>query len=252
LISLASLLPWSSWPFGLAYRAIARARKAGFQGLQAVPFRGIWWATKWLLPVLYKEHAWNAVWTFLQVLPVLKNLRFMWGDAGMPATPKDWVLFPSPPACRATERRLPGETIDHGFRPGATLVELCPELDMTPEEIAEICHRRGIKLALDTQHLTRGFRVNDPRHNKPSPLANETNWRHALDVLAPHIKVLHVKAIDGLDREMVLYFLSVAPAGLYDLVAEFQPNMESMRHQLRYLQNFLTGLKELVAEACAA
>ncbi len=245
IVSLASLLPWTSWPFSwLCSRFIERAQKAGFTGLQAVPFRGIWRATSWSLPVFYKEHAWNPVWVVFQVLPVLKNLRFMWGASGLPAGPKDWVLFPTPWACHATERRLPGQTIDHDFKPGATLVEICPELG-TPEQIADLCRRLGVWLVFDTQHFLR------PKTHlgEPSVLANETNWREALRVLAPYIRVIHVKSTTGMDAEMLRYFLSIAEPRLYDVVAEFMPSKQSIMRQLEYLRNFLAELRQLCGVA---
>jgi len=106
----------------------------------------------------------------------------------MPSCLNDWIASPNPDKCAAIFNRLPGREISHHFEnaPGR-LVEIHPELGMTPDAIAEKCQREDYGLVLDTEHIVRGFRENDPRYGLGSPLLPGVNAMETTITALHHI-----------------------------------------------------------------
>src|SRR3989344_2045363 len=136
------------WPWGSPPRAACWAKEAGYEFLQVLPLRGTTGKEQVALPVRYKEDAWNAIYGIWQAF------RHQSGAAGMPSGLLDWAVYQTSPS----------------FGPFSSLVELCPELEMTPEQVAAKCKADNIGLVLDTEHLARDRRPFGPYHGKkPHP-----------------------------------------------------------------------------------
>lgn len=212
--------------------------------IQILPLRGILGNELWPLPVIFREPAWNPV-------NSLREARTPDEAVIGSHNPMDWLFFPNKQDSARVFSRLPGQTIDHEFSSDGKpqLVELCPELLMTPEQIVDRCKRTGSRLVLDTEHLGRQFRESSTHYGQLSPLANDQTWRQAIDVLAPHIDVMHVKSTTGLDADIVRHFLSRARLRNITIIAEYKPSKASLVLGFIYAHRFLVNLKYLCEAA---
>ena len=258
-ISLASLLPWSMqswfWPWGSPTRAARWAKEAGYEFLQVLPFRGTTGREQYDLPVLYKEGAWNAAFGLCQVL------RHQLGAAGMPSGPLDLVFFPDPLTCRRVVKGWKARFISHSFKMHRMLVEICPELEMTSQEIAAKCEIDNIQLVLDTEHLVRDRRPFDSNFGKkPHPFFPGVNLsegempdfgaiRAAIEPMAHHIVVIHVKSVapGTIDRQIISALMdSPDRRDHLDAVAEYKPPRNTLFNlwaARRYMADFLHDMR---------
>ena len=265
-ISLASLLPWSMkswlWPWGSPTRAACWAKEAGYEFLQVLPLRGTTGKEQFALPVRYKEDAWNAIYGIWQAF------RHQSGAAGMPSGLLDWAFFPDPITCWQIVSGRTGWTgyqISHSFGPFSTLVELCPELEMTPEQVAAKCKADNIGLVLDTEHLARDRRPFGPYHGKkPHPFFPGVNLsegqepdrgaiKAVVELVAPHVKAVRVKSVasDSVDW-LIVNSLVKAPTrhAKLDFVAEYKPPRHTLfnpsaarRHMATFREAMLNRLQ---------
>lgn len=238
-----SLWPWSS----IDPRSAGNSAKlVGYDFLQVLPQRGILGHENLVLPIRYIENAWNPVNSLIQAL------RHQNGTEGMPANWRDWLLFPNPNKCRQVFDRLRitnnAQPIAHDFetaaKNGGRLVEVCPEMEMTPEQIALKCRIDGYTLVLDTEHLIRGFRENDERFCMPSPLVMDAGFERAITVLAPYVQVLHIKSLELKHHQIVRAFLSRFGGDQLDIVAEYPPILGTPAAAKRHMTEFLERLHE--------
>ena len=163
----------------------------------------------------------------------------------MPSCLNDWIASPNPDKCAAIFNRLPGREISHHFEnaPGR-LVEIHPELGMTPDAIAEKCQREDYGLVLDTEHIVRGFRENDPRYGLGSPLLPGVNaMETTITALAPHIQVVHIKSMTGL--YMLRDLFRADHRDEIDFVAEYPPLLRGPWAVQSYMREFLIGMRKL-------
>ncbi|MCX6810278.1 MAG: hypothetical protein NTY30_00870 [Candidatus Berkelbacteria bacterium] len=236
-ISLASLIPHSL----LSAMMVARwAKEAGYQFLQGIPLRGMSGRERFPLPMYYVEKAWNPVRSFGQAR------RHEPGAEGMPSCLNDWIASPSPEKCAEIFDHLPGRVISHHFENASGyLVELCPELDMTPDEIAFKCRTEGYGLVLDTEHISRNYRENDEKH---AGMTSSLITGDVVRILAPHIQVVHVKNTDPdlSDAVFVKYLLQSNHRDEIDFVAEFKPAMMLPGATRQHMFDFLCQMKQLV------
>ena len=243
-ISIGSMIPYSL----ISVRMIARwAKDAGYSFLQALPLRGMTGKEILALPVFYKEHAWNPVWSLSQAL------KHEPGGEGMPSYINDWIASPNPDRCQQIFDTLPGREITHHFENASgRLVELCPELQMTPMEIAEKCRREGFGLVLDTEHLSRGFRENDTDNfGKQALLIHEIMINEAIDILAPFIQIVHLKdsTPDLQDMNFVRELLSVDIRPEIDFVAEFKPKLQTPKYICDFMKRFISKLANQITKS---
>ena len=219
------------------------ALEAGYQFLQALPLRRMTGSEQFCLPVFYREHAWNPVWSFGQAR------RHEPGAEGMPSCLNDWIASPNPDKCAVIFNRLPGREISHHFEnaPGR-LVELCPELGMSPEAIAEKCRVEGHSLVLDTEHLSRNWRYFDPRKGKkeqPFVSYRGGGIPGTVNVLAPYIQVVHLKSVGEMSQTLVKCLFRAEHQEQLDFVAEYLPLRRDPWAVRSYMREFLIGLRKL-------
>ena len=247
-ISLMSLFPWSSL---MPERVSEWAKQAGYGFLQWLPQRGIHGWENFALPVYYVERAWNPVRGFFQAL------RHQPGDEGMPSSLRDWLAFPSPANCRSSLFNLQdsypkARAISH--RLDNDLVEICPELDLSPQAIADFCLLDNIGLVLDTEHICRQYRDNDESHKtKLSPLLDYSegglNCSPAIDILAPHVQVIHLKNVwSEDDLRIVRRLMASSHQQRIDVVAEYKPTIASPAKTRAHMKDFLDSTKSFFAE----
>jgi len=203
------------------------AREAGFLGAQMLPIRG---ATGEEPEAYLFEGPWNAVRGWWQ--PLLRRL----GESGEKCTWYDWLLFPNPKTCakivRTMERRgIPRIWHDPKSAPAGSLIEVCPELDMTADAIASMCEETGNRLVLDTRHLIR-----PRRGGGPNLLLKDNNWHYAVEQWAPHTEVLHFNVIGEGNRdttnEIARFVRNCAELAGHEkltVVAEFMPTRQTMQ-----------------------
>lgn len=243
------------WPWGSPTRATRWAKEVGYEFLQVLPLRGTTGREQFALPVPYKEDPWNAVFGPWQAI------RHQHGAALMPSGPLDWAFFPDPLTCRQIVGGWPGQRIGHCFSQQSTLVELCPELEMTPEEIAAKCQTESIKLVLDTEHLVRYWRPFDQNFGKKyHPFFPRVNLseghmpdfgaiRVVIAPLAPHISVVHVKSVAGgsVDWKIISALMdSPGRRDRLDYVAEYKPPRQTLLNPWaarRHMANFLQEMR---------
>lgn len=234
------------------------AAEAGYDFLQALPQRGIWGNEDLALPIFYAEKAWNPIWLPIQGLPVIKNIPFCYGAEKMPATGFDWFGFPTPPSCRRAYLELLARTprprvVSHSFedaeRSGGMLVELHPELEMSPDDIDLKCGREGYGLVLDTAHLCRGW--GDRKRKGPTPFwGYQSGLPGVVALLAPHIQVVHVKSVtDEMALKVVEWLLRSEHREKFDLIAEFKPCKDSLLHPRKFMRAFNNGMRRMVGES---
>ena len=242
------------WPWGSPTRAARWAREAGDEFLQVLPVRGTTGKEQFALPPRYVEDAWNAVHGLKQAICREP------GATLMPSGPLDWVFFPDPITCRDILSGWTGHRISHSFGPRSRLVELCPELEMTPEQIAAKCKADNIGLVLDTEHLPRDRRPFCLNRDKPHPFFPGVKLsegevpdfgaiRAVIDPLAPHISVIHVKSVvsPSLDWQIISALMD-APArrDKLDFVAEYKPPRHTLLNPWaarRYMADFLNEMR---------
>lgn len=169
----------------------------------------------------------------------------------MPSNWRDWLVFPSPEKCDVVYEQLFYVTdtreILHHFFLGADLVEINPELGMTPNEIARKCNKSRILLVLDIEHWFRKFRAFDARVGDPSPLDPFDKMVEGIGVLAPYISVVHVKGLGGAEQAIIDTLLhSPNRRREIDIVAEYPPLPRGSRAVKRHMAEFLEGMKTLV------
>ena len=253
-ISTASMFPYSLLPFVGPMMTAGWARYAGYDFLQVLPHRAVTglepFGTQGNLPALYLEDAWNPV----------RNLRQAFkgedGDKGVPSNWRDWFGFPNPDKCDKVYDRLlianHPRPISHSFEDAGfgRLVELCPELDRTPEEIDLLCGRGGYSLVLDTEHIERDFRDHDPRYGRPSRLLPDPDrLLETIHYLAKWVAVVHVKNIwRWHERDMIRAFLAADHGFFVDFIAEFTPEMASPRATQEYMQDFADKTRGFINE----
>lgn len=240
-ISLASLLPWSMrswfWPFGSPLRAASWAADAGYDFLQALPLRGMTGGEFWPRYVLYKEGAWNPVNGLMQALLHLP------GGEGMPSSLRDWIAFPRVGRCHDVANRLPGTRIRHEQLP-YQLYEVNPDSGNTIEEIIQSCKQDRVSLVLDPEHLLRDSR------QRPgwSPFGDTEDERFAaIEMLAPYVRVVHVKTTwDGPTGRVFRDLFGNDSAQDIDFVAEFTPSMSGPAMVRAHMKTFLGEMKAMV------
>lgn len=222
------------------------ARDAGYNGLNVAPHRGIDERTQLVLPALMMEEAWNPVESLWQAL------RHQPGDCGMPSNWRDWLVFPSPERCKWIEATLRGiRVIHHRAYYSGALIELCPELGMTPVELAEECKHHNMGLVLDTEHLVRPIREFDQRKKGLTLQPFEAfGIGETIEMLALYISVVHVKVL-GWDEQAMIKILLHSPnrRAHIDFVAEYPPLKRGPRAVKRHIKEFLEGMKSLVESA---
>ena len=234
IVPLLTLGWWPRNPFrkgvgvaGMMFREaqslIDMAFEIGYNGVQMLPIRG---ATGNESGVLLYKDAWNAV-------PNLWHALMQWdGASNMPSNWKDWLV--SPPTticddiCNALRHREI-QRVDHRFGQVNSWVEVNPDIaGVSPTGIDHFCRCYDYKLVIDTHHLRR-----DSRAGKLSPfLDGSGDWRPAVDLLAPHVRAIHVNASDATSddfdetRAVARYVrLAAEKAGVHKLivVAEYKP-----------------------------
>lgn len=235
------------------------ARAAGYDFLQILPLRGVSGMDDWHLSVRYVEGAWNPVHSLWQAL------RHQNGAEDMPSNWRDWLAFPTPEKCAVSTTTmliLHGHCfIAHSFDNNKIveligkeriLIELCPELEMSPEVIAEKCRQEGWGLVLDAEHLARPWRDFDPRKNQPHPFLDfEGGIFETIGMLAPYIRVVHVKWLtdderEDVDKEIIRWLLGCDHRDEIDFVAEFTPILGPPAKVKRHMSRFLEKMREVV------
>lgn len=184
-INIASLLPWSWGPAG-PRRAWQIARKAGFDGLQILPFRG-WDRPEVAIPtqsVISLESAWNTG-------PLSRALLRAIGRLDHPhPTIKDWLLFGASRerchdwqlrAARHFRRAILSQHVVGGWH--SHPIEIHPELGLSLDQYR--AYPGG--LVWDTRQVR--------RRGRDGALPPVTaDWRGFLDGLAHHqiIRLIHI------------------------------------------------------------
>lgn len=164
------------------------AKKAGFDGIQALPVRGVRAGMRLSLPILSAEGPWNAT-TFQ------RHLNGLPGEAGGPTKWQDVILFPDPWGCDqnlnqlAFNRQSVGfQRIRHSFDwnfPFKQVVEIHKGMGLTLEQILNLVSKGRLTLVLDTAHC-----------RQPEVLRELGTTYQIIESLLPSISMVHLQGLN--------------------------------------------------------
>lgn len=226
--------------FASPQELIGEALEIGYNGVQAIPVRGIDGEEE---GVLLYEDAWNAVDS------LWSGLRHHTGSEGMPACLNDWVVSPRQAECarvsaRFAERGIP--KVVHHFGKPDEILEINSGINMPIKDIRQKCFDLRMTVCIDSLHLDEYIadRIRRGEYAQKSFLTS--SWSEAVhdivQTLGDLITVIHVHykakpttevhegtVYTSLITEIVLR--RFPPEGEVTLVAEYNPGIANLlRH----------------------
>lgn len=229
-VNTVSMWPWSVGKKG-PERSIRIAKKAGYDGIQALPMKdwGYENVNNWRKNVISFEDAWNTgpLWKAL--------LRHLGLTKSQAPTIFDWLVFGKLQAYSYPNAIWCSHEVQYG-----AVTEIHPGLWKDPQKYVDYCWKENGTLCWDTKHIRRFGKESSNGLN---------DWRKLLKWIPDKsIKLIHVQAFSKeelndflqdkpteLDEMLqALRYKTVAPA-----IVEVFPPLKTPQGTVRYLKKML-------------
>lgn len=245
------------WPWGSPTRAVRWAEETDFKFFKAViPVLGATGEEQFALPPRYTEwinDSTNGLWQATYCQPNATN---------MPPGMLDWACFIDPMIGRDILNSWRGcRHIAHSFKSSPSrrsgLVLICPELEITPQQIVGKCQTIGFDLVLSAKHLARERGSYSPNRDNPHPFFPTSEGHRpdyetiemVVDLWAPFVRVVEIGSVDkdSIDHDVATALItSPYRRDELDFIADYEKLLASPRATRRYMADFLAGMRQLV------